>query len=135
MPRRYAKWAHRCARVRLPVSNSNTRGKTRSTRTMETKISRRRFMTVAAATGVACGLTTRTPAAPWKTTLYKALIGKPDRKTITQFKEAGFEGLETRDWDVSPDQAASGRKIAESLGMKIHSVMRGWARFNHKDKA
>ncbi|NOX53325.1 MAG: TIM barrel protein, partial [Planctomycetes bacterium] len=101
---------------------------------METKISRRQFLTVAAA-GATCGLTAQTLAGSWKTTLHKALIGKPDRKTMTQFREAGFEGLETQDWNVSPDQAASGRKIAESLGMRIHSVMRGWAKFNSKDKA
>jgi len=41
--------------------------------------------------------------------------------------------MESNKWDVTPAEAAQGRKIAEKLGMRIHSVMRGWANFNSPD--
>jgi len=60
----------------------------------------------------------------------RALIGGANAKTLESFKAAGFSGIETQAWSASPEDAAKGREIAESLGMTIHSVMRGWANFN-----
>lgn len=70
---------------------------------------------------------------PWKTRLHKALIGSPDEKTLTAWKQAGFEGIESTDRGASPEKAAAARKLADSLGMRIHSVLYGWANFNKPD--
>jgi hexulose-6-phosphate isomerase len=67
--------------------------------------------------------------------LQKALIGKPTEDTLSQWKAAGFEGMETNAWNVSTEEAAEGRRIAEQLGMQIHSVLYGWANFNSTDPA
>ena len=75
------------------------------------------------------------PAAPGKfrTKLHKAMIvGKLDEETLRPYKEAGFEGIEVRGLRSDAD-AAKGREIAEKLGLRIHSVLRGWAEFNSAD--
>jgi hexulose-6-phosphate isomerase len=77
----------------------------------------------------------RLEAAQFRTTLHKALIGKPTEETLKGWKEAGFDGMETNVWNASPQDALAARKIAERVGMKIHAVMRGWANFNNPDKA
>lgn len=69
-------------------------------------------------------------AADKKDRFSRALIGGANAKTLEAFKAAGFAGIETQAWSASPEEAAKGREIAESLGMKIHSVMRGWCNFN-----
>jgi len=58
------------------------------------------------------------------------MIGVPSEALLTQWKEAGFEGMESTDHGASPAKAAAARKIAEKHGMRIHSVMYGWANFN-----
>lgn len=102
---------------------------------MKRTLSRRHFMATSAAAGAGILAAGRLEAAPFKTTLKKALIGKPDEKTLTSWKEAGFDGMETSVWSASPEEAAVGRKTAEKLGMKIHAVMRGWANFNNPDSS
>ena len=68
----------------------------------------------------------------FKTRLHKAnIMGGVEEKRCEGFREAGFEGLETRAWSVTPDKAEAGRKIAEKFGLKIHSVMRAWVNFNN----
>lgn len=95
--------------------------------------SRRNFM--AASTVVACsaachGMATR-GGAPFK----KALIQKmPTEASLAPLKEAGFDGIESKAWDASPAEAEQGRAVAEKMGMRIHSVMRGWADFNEPAK-
>jgi hexulose-6-phosphate isomerase len=73
------------------------------------------------------------PAGPaFKTTLRKAqIMGNIDEKKCQTFREAGFEGIETTAWSVTPEQAAAGRMVAEKSGLKIHSVMRAWVNFNN----
>ncbi|MFV1967861.1 MAG: sugar phosphate isomerase/epimerase family protein [Pirellulaceae bacterium] len=93
-------------------------------------MTRRDFLAATAAAGTALTLARPSGAAPFKTNLKKALIGKPTEEVLTRWKAAGFEGLEVRQWDVRPDEAAKARGIAESLGMRIHSVMRAWVNFN-----
>ena len=73
-------------------------------------------------------MTGRSEAAPLKTKLHKALIGSPSEATLAKWKAAGFEGMEAG--STSPEKAAAARKIAEKLGMRIHSVLYGWANFN-----
>ena len=43
--------------------------------------------------------------------------------------------METTKWQASSQEAAADRKIAESLDMKIHSVMFGWGNLNGGDSA
>ncbi len=97
---------------------------------------RRHFLTTSAAATAALLATGRTrlsSAAPWKTTLHKSLIGGPTEKTLTAHKEAGFEGIESNRWNISPEEASAARKIAEKLDMRVHSVLYGWANVNKKE--
>jgi len=90
-------------------------------------ISRRQFIAASAA----LALTARTAVSAGKPKLRKALIrGLPDEKTLTPLKEAGFDGIECTSWDVPADKAEAARKIADSLRMRIHSVLRAWTQFN-----
>lgn len=100
---------------------------------MTTQIHRREFL---AASAVGAGLLAagRLHAAPFKTTLKKALIGAPQEATLKSWKEAGFDGMESGLWKISEADAAAARKMADKLGMQIHSVMYGWANFNDDSK-
>ncbi len=77
----------------------------------------------------------RVGAAPFSTKLHKAMIGVPSKDLLTAWKAAGFEGIESTEWKTSPRDAAAARKIAESLGMRIHSVLFGWGNMNAGDAA
>ncbi|MGH9371865.1 MAG: sugar phosphate isomerase/epimerase family protein [Vicinamibacterales bacterium] len=74
------------------------------------------------------------PAAPltFKTRLHKALIARPTEDDLKRMKDAGFEGVEGRVLPV--DEAAKMRTVADKLGMRVHSVLYGWAEFNNPDK-
>jgi len=84
------------------------------------------------------GAASQAPAAPaapltFKTRLHKALIARPTEEELTNMKAAGFEGVEAR---VLPaDEAAKMRAVADKLGMRVHSVLYGWAEFNSPDKS
>ena len=97
-------------------------------------MTRRDFSAALAASSAAVWAAGTPPAlaAPgFKTTLHKALIsGIPSEKTITAMKEVGFEGIECNAWKADMAKAEAGRKTAERLGFKIHSVLRGWTQFN-----
>ncbi|MHC4177252.1 MAG: sugar phosphate isomerase/epimerase family protein [Planctomycetota bacterium] len=111
---------------------------------MKYRLNRRDFLGASAAAGVGCVISRTTAtnrrlraatlqAAPFKTKLHKALIGKPTEETLASWKAAGFEGIESNAWNVSPKEAAAARRVAEKLEMRIHSVLYGWANFNSKD--
>jgi L-ribulose-5-phosphate 3-epimerase len=104
---------------------------------MREHLTRRTFLaaTAGGAAGMAMGLGRAARAqGPFKHTLKKALIvGEPTAEVLTPRKAAGFDGVEAG--IVPPERAAECRKIAEGLGMRIHSVMRGWAEFNSDDPA
>jgi L-ribulose-5-phosphate 3-epimerase len=100
---------------------------------MTNSVHRRDFLAVSAAAGVGLLAAHRLEAAAWKTKLHKAMIGKPDEKTLQQLKDAGFDGIESSERAATPEQAAAARKTAERLGLRIHSVLYGWANFNQKD--
>lgn len=93
---------------------------------------RRDFLKTAAATTVAGTLLAGSARAEEKQypKLKKALIGKPTVEYFEKIKAAGFDGIETRDWGASEEQAKAGRKAADETGMTINSVMRGWTNFN-----
>lgn len=70
----------------------------------------------------------------WKTKLQKALIcGYPTDDILSQWKRYSFDGAEATDWSCGPGKAAEARKVAEKLGMRIHSVLYGWANVNNPD--
>jgi hexulose-6-phosphate isomerase len=78
-------------------------------------------------------LSGRLQGATYRTTLKKALIGKPEEETLKRWKDAGFDGMESDDRRASPQDAEAARKVAEKVGMRIHSVLYGWANFNSPD--
>lgn len=104
-----------------------------------TTITRRGFITSTAAAAVSAATVVRgqagstqtaAPSTPtFRTTLHKALIQqKPTEENLRPIKEAGFEGFES---GVLPfAEAEKVRKTADALGLRIHSVLRGWAAFN-----
>ncbi|MGA2618290.1 MAG: sugar phosphate isomerase/epimerase family protein [Thermoguttaceae bacterium] len=92
-------------------------------------MNRRDFLAVSAG-GAALLAAGRSAAAAWKTKLHKALIGEPTEANLASWKAAGFDGLESTDRGASPQKAAAARRLAEKHGMRIHSVLYGWANFN-----
>jgi len=94
---------------------------------------RRHFLAIAGAASCAClgGVPSR--AASFKTTIYKAkIIGKPDEKTLRDLKDAGFDGVEVSAI-MAEEEAKQARERVETTGLKVHSVLRGWAEFNSDD--
>ena len=117
---------------------------------MALSINRREFMTTSA--GIAAGLSLGAvstaeqtpavvspsgspPASPltFKARLHKALISRPTEDELRRMKDAGFEGVEGR--VIPVDEAAKMRAVADKIGMRIHSVLYGWAEFNSPDKS
>ena len=91
---------------------------------------RRNFLATTAAAGVGLLAAGQLGAAPATFRRKKALIGVPAPETWEKYRAAGFEGMEATDWEIAPDAAAKKRELAEQLGMRIHSVLRGWTEFN-----
>jgi len=115
---------------------------------MSQNISRRHFLGTSAAVtaGVFAASQTSFPTASaqvagstekYKTRLYKALIaGAPTDEICENWKNAGFAGMEATGWkEISVADARKNRLIAEKHDFHVHSVMRGWAEFNHKDES
>jgi len=94
---------------------------------------RREFLAATAAAGAGLLTAGCLQAQPFRTTLHKAMIGNPVEDTLAAWKQAGFEGMESGRWDISPQDAAAARRVAEKLGMRLHSVLFGWANFNSSD--
>ncbi|HLA83661.1 MAG TPA: sugar phosphate isomerase/epimerase family protein [Thermoguttaceae bacterium] len=107
---------------------------------MRTYLHRRDFLAAStlATAGLLVGGRFSATAAPaeqpkFKTTPHKALIGAPSEETFKSWKAVGIEGMETRGetaWRKSSRDAARDHLLAERLGMRIHSVMFGWANVN-----
>jgi L-ribulose-5-phosphate 3-epimerase len=97
---------------------------------MRSRFSRREFLSVSAAAGAGLAIVGRATAAAPKATLHKAMIGVPSKDVLKAWKAAGFEGIESTDWQASAKDAAAARAMAESLGMRIHSVLFGWGNMN-----
>jgi hexulose-6-phosphate isomerase len=93
---------------------------------------------MATGAGLAAGVPSFVRAAegsPFKTKLLKALLAQvADDATCERIAKAGFPGVELMKKDVTPEQAAQGRAVAEKHGLKIHSFMGGWANFNNADE-
>jgi L-ribulose-5-phosphate 3-epimerase len=101
---------------------------------MNSSLSRRQFLTRTAAIGAfALAARLNMPAATFRGRLHRAMIvGEVTEAALKPLKEAGFEGVETT--HICPEaEAAQGRAVAEKLGMRVHSVLRGWMEFNSTD--
>jgi hexulose-6-phosphate isomerase len=94
-------------------------------------LSRRRFLAAAGAAALLPRISAS--AANFRGRIRKAMIiGKVTESALHPLKEAGFDGVETT--HICPeDEAAAGRAVAEKLGMRVHSVLRGWMDFNSED--
>jgi hexulose-6-phosphate isomerase len=98
-------------------------------------MNRRQFLSTSAAMGLSLAAGGNLFAQAMKTKLYKSMIVRNiTEDELKRLKDAGFDGVETSAI-VAPDEAAKGHAIAEKVGMKIHSVLRGWAEFNSTDPA
>ncbi len=105
---------------------------------MDIHLNRRGFLATSAlaTAGMLSGGRLSASEPEYKTTLHKALIGLPREKTLKAWKAAGIAGMEAagpRAWRRSPVETAKDHLVAEKLGMRIHSVMFGWANVNAKD--
>jgi hexulose-6-phosphate isomerase len=108
---------------------------------MKSNFSRRDFL--ATSTACAAGFGFGLGAAPgharaaepmFKTKLRKALIvNKPTEDELKRLKDAGFDGVEAG--ILPPQEAEQCRAVAEKCGLRIHSVLRGWAEFNSDDES
>ena len=101
---------------------------------MNSHINRRQFINQATAAGVATIVSALPlPAASFRGRIRKAMIiGEVTEKALEPLKTAGFQGVETT--HICPEaEAAKGRAVAEQLGMRVHSVLRGWMEFNSDD--
>ena len=101
---------------------------------MDPKLNRRHFISTTAAAAV-CGLLPTFPsrAAAFRGKIRKAkIVGQVTEATLKPLKDAGFDGVETT--HICPEEeAAKGKAVAEQLGMRVHSVLRGWMEFNSDD--
>jgi L-ribulose-5-phosphate 3-epimerase len=60
------------------------------------------------------------------------IVKEVTEAALQPLKEAGFQGVETT--HICPEaEAMQGRAVAEKLGMRVHSVLRGWMEFNSED--
>ncbi len=99
-------------------------------------IDRRRFLSLSAAAGAGLAGAGRARAAGFRTTIRKARIAAPkDADGWKAIKDQGYDGVETGERGVPPDDAARAREAAEKAGLRIHSVMGGWQSLNAKDPA
>lgn len=90
--------------------------------------SRRRF--IAASSAMVCAAHSFGAESKCK----KALIhGLPTEASLAPLKEAGFDGIECNAWNASSADAEKARIAADKMGMKIHSVLRGWANMTEPD--
>src|SRR5438128_2072085 len=98
------------------------------------QMNRRQFISRASAAGLLTITTgVYSPAASFHGRIRKAMIiGEVTEKALEPLKAAGFQGVETT--HICPEEeAAKGRAVAEKLGMRVHSVLRGWMEFNSED--
>ncbi len=105
---------------------------------MKSNFNRREFLTttttLAAGLGLGLGAGVRAAEPAYQTRLRKALIvNRPTEEGLKKLKDAGFDGVEAG--IVEPAEAEKCRAAADKLGMRIHSVLRGWAEFNSTDQS
>ncbi len=107
---------------------------------MNQNFNRREFLAASATVAAALGLgfgpgasESRGAESPFQTKPQKALIrNRPTEDELKKLKDAGYDGVEGG--VIEQKDAEQCRAIADKLGMKIHSVLRGWAEFNSSDQ-
>lgn len=98
-------------------------------------MNRRQFITATTASVFTLMSNWPVTAANFKGRIRKAMIVKEvTESALEPLKRAGFDGVETN-FVGTEAEAAQGRAAAEKLGMKVHSVLRGWMEFNSEDPA
>ncbi|MCX8107782.1 MAG: sugar phosphate isomerase/epimerase [Verrucomicrobiae bacterium] len=108
---------------------------------MSAKVNRRSFIGLSAGATAMVGLGFETGGllvqgaeSQFRTKLKKAVIvEKPTEADFQKLKAAGFDGVEA--YPQPEAEAEKCRETAERLGMRVHSVLRGWAEFNSRDTA
>jgi hexulose-6-phosphate isomerase len=114
---------------------------------MDHGVNRRQFLTASATAAAALGFDWTRPALAaqgnsafpatdpptFRTKLLKATTGSVSEEGLRRLKDAGFDGIEGRRAPL--EEAAAMRKVADKLGMRVHSVLYGWARFNSPDRS
>jgi hexulose-6-phosphate isomerase len=97
------------------------------------RLTRRHFLAASAAATAWTLLPNSGGAATFRTHIKKAkIVGQVTEAVLKPLKEAGFDGVETT--HICPEEeAAQGKAVAEKLGMRVHSVLRGWMEFNSDD--
>ncbi len=101
---------------------------------MNAPLSRRQFITRTAAIGALALAPFGLPGAQFQGRLRRAMIvGQVTEEPLKLLKDGGFEGVETNHI-CAEAEAAQGREVAEKMGMKVHSVLRGWMEFNSTDE-
>jgi L-ribulose-5-phosphate 3-epimerase len=97
-------------------------------------LTRRQFLgRTAALSTLALAPSLPSRAATFRGRLRKAMIvGELTEAALEPLKAAGFQGVETT--HICPEnEAAQGRAIADKMGLRVHSVLRGWMEFNSED--
>jgi hexulose-6-phosphate isomerase len=102
---------------------------------MKTRFNRRDFLAVSTVAGIGLAGGNLLAADASKPGLHKAVLGNPTDATLRSLKATGFNGIESTNWAATPQQAETARAAAEALGLRIHSVLFGWADFNRGEAA
>lgn len=120
---------------------------------MQKKCDRRLFLRTTGLAGLSVGLAGGMTSLPvmaaekskrkekGTVTFHKAVItGPPDEAILKSIKEAGLDGVEVSLMGaegpiITREEAAKVRATAEKVGVRIHSVLRGWAEYNSPDPA
>ena len=97
---------------------------------MSSQFNRRQFLIHASAASLVIGSGLSVTGAPFRGRIRKAkIVAEVTEVALEPLKTAGFPGVETT--HICPEaEAAKGRAVAEQLGMRVHSVLRGWMDFN-----
>lgn len=102
--------------------------------TFSSPFDRRQFLATAGAASLSLLSPVAGRAATFKTVIKKAkIIGKPEEKALRDLKAAGFDGVEVSYLFDDETEACKARELVEGIGLKVHSVLRGWAEFNSDD--
>jgi len=103
--------------------------------TVQTRLGRRQFLhrcasAAAALLGLSAGSCQKHHSSPYAGRK-AVIVEKPTEKILEKVRAAGFGGIEAG--PAKPAEAAKIRRKAQNLNVKIHSVLRGWAKFNSPD--
>lgn len=97
-------------------------------------VDRRRFLAASGAAALSFLSSANAQAAEFKTVIKKAkIVSTIDENFLRELKAAGFDGVEVSKIYDDEAEAKKARELIEGIGLKVHSVLRGWAEFNSDD--